>query len=190
MSIMATRSRTNGSLSRDLLIIAMSLGVAWALVETQVLYTLLASVRGLELIGSFVAGLFFTSVFTTAPAIVALGEMARYNSIVPVAFLGAIGAMFGDFIIFRFIRDRFSKHIIALLKHRGVGRRVWALFRLKLFRWFSFFVGGLIIASPLPDELGIGLLGFSKMKLSSFVPLSFVFNFIGILFIGLIARSL
>ena len=68
-------------------------------------------------------------------------------------------------------------------------KRLRALFKMKFFRWFTFFLGGIIIASPLPDELGIGLLGFSKMKVSWFVPVSFVFNFIGICLIGLVARA-
>ena len=51
-------------------------------------------------------------------------------------------------------------------------------------------MGGLIIASPFPDELGIGLLGFSKMRTRWFVLLSFTFNFIGIFLIGLVAKTL
>lgn len=187
---MPPHRRANDHLLHDLFVIAVSLGAAWYLAETGVLYQLLTSVRGLEFFGSFVAGIFFTSVFTTAPAIIALGEIARFNDIIPVAFFGALGAMLGDFVIFRFVRDEFSSHILELLKHQGVGRRIVALFRLKLFRWFSFFVGGLIIASPLPDELGIGLLGFSRIKIAWFAPLSLFFNFIGILLIGAVARSL
>src|SRR5262249_43219313 len=51
-------------------------------------------------------------------------------------------------------------------------------------RWLSFFVGGLIIASPLPDELGIGLLGVARLRTAWFVLLSYAFNFLGILAIG------
>ena len=61
------------------------------------------------------------------------------------------------------------------------------LFKLRSFRWLTFFAGGFIIASPLPDELGIALLGFSKLKTSLFVPLSFTFNFLGICLIGIAA---
>ena len=61
--------------------------------------------------------------------------------------------------------------------------------KLKFFRWLTFLVGGLIIASPLPDELGISILGFSKMKVSWFIAISLVFNFIGILLIGVVARA-
>jgi hypothetical protein len=187
---MKTNNRTNGFLLHDVLIIAISIVVAVLLVQTDALVTILLSARELEVLGSFIAGMFFTSVFTTAPAIVTLGEIAHANSILVVALFGALGAVVGDVIIFRFIRDRFSEHLLQLAKHTGIGKRTKILLKLKLFRWVSFFVGGLIIASPFPDELGISMLGFSKMRTSWFIPLSFTFNFIGIFLIGLIARTL
>jgi hypothetical protein len=59
-----------------------------------------------------------------------------------------------------------------------------------MFRLVSLFVGGLIIASPLPDELGISVWGFSKLKTAWFIPLSFFCNFVGILLIGAVARAI
>ncbi|MEK7464195.1 MAG: hypothetical protein AAB617_00230 [Patescibacteria group bacterium] len=175
---------------QDIGIIFISVVVAIILVETEVIVKILRYSGKLELLGSFVAGMFFTTVFTTAPAIVTLGEIARENSIWSTAILGATGAVLGDLIIFRFVRDRLSTHLIELVQHQGLGKRFKALLRLKYFRWFTFLLGGLIIASPLPDELGISLLGFSKMRVLLFIPLSLVFNFIGILFIGLVAKTL
>lgn len=183
------KQRENGII-QDIAIVLLSVAIAVALVKTHTLADVLASSQSVERIGSFIAGMFFTSVFTTAPAIVALGEIARANSLIQTAFLGALGAMAGDFIIFRFIRDRFSGHLAEVLKHAKGVRRVKALFRLRIFRWFTFLVGGLIIASPLPDELGIGLLGFAHMSTIRFLPFSFFFNFVGILVIGIAARSL
>jgi len=187
---MKTNNRTNGFLLHDVLIIAISIVVAVLLVQTDALVAILLSARELEVLGSFIAGMFFTSIFTTAPAIVTLGEIAHDNSIVLVSLFGALGAVIGDVIIFRFVRDKFSEHLVQLAKHTGIGKRTIVLLRLKLFRWVSLFVGGLIIASPLPDELGVSVLGFSKIRTSWFIPLSFAFNFIGIFLIGLIARAL
>lgn len=187
---MKTSSHKNNFLLQDVAIIALSVVIAVALAKTDVLIKILTSTQELELLGSFIAGMFFTSVFTTAPAIVTLGEIARANSILPTAVFGAMGAVVGDLIIFRFIRDRFSEHLMELVKHQGAGKRIKVLFKLKLFRWLTFLVGGLIIASPFPDELGISLLGFSKMRTSWFIPLSFSFNFIGILLIGWVAKAL
>lgn len=184
------RGKHNYFLAEDIFIIAISLLVAVVLVATGVLEQLLVSIQGFGLLSSFIAGLFFTSVFTTAPAIVALGEIAQVNALYTTAFFGALGAVVGDVIIFCFVRDRFSKHVMDLVKESGMRKRFKTLLRLRFFRWFTFLIGGLIIASPLPDELGISLLGFSKVRYSWFVPLSFVFNFLGILAIGTLSRML
>lgn len=179
-----------GYLVQDFMIIIMSIFLAVILVKTHVLTSLLASTADYKFLGSFLAGLFFTSIFTTAPSVVALGEISQIQSVFYVAFFGALGAMVGDLIIFRFIRDKLSEHLMVLMKHEIEGAKVKFRHHLQFFRWFTFFVGGVIIASPLPDELGVGLLGLSKMKTSWFAPLSFVFNFIGILMIGVVANSL
>ncbi|MDB5244721.1 MAG: hypothetical protein JWN18_591 [Parcubacteria group bacterium] len=174
----------------DVVLVAISVCVTIALVETGLLVKTFMLLDGVEFLGSFIAGVFFTSLFTTVPAIIALGEIARTHAIIQVAFFGALGAVVGDLIIFRFIRDRFAEHLIELVNHQTVGKRLRALLRMKFFRILSFFVGGLIIASPLPDELGISLLSLSKIKTSWFIPLSFAFNFAGIVLIGLAAQAL
>ncbi|MBA3733063.1 hypothetical protein H0W91_01670 [Patescibacteria group bacterium] len=174
----------------DIVIIIFSILMAILLVKSSTLQAVLDSAQGYKFIGSFIAGIFFTSVFTTAPAIVTLGKISQFNSIVTTAFFGALGALLGDLLIFRFVKDKFSEHILELVSHRKIGKRTRALFRLRLFRWMSFLVGGLIIASPIPDEVGISLLGITKMKTSLFIIISFSFNFLGILLIGFLARTI
>lgn len=183
-------NRKSNILLKDISIIVISILIALILVETDVLGRILTSTRELEILGSFIAGIFFTSVFTTAPAIVTLGEIASANSILLTAFFGGLGAVVGDLIIFRFVKDRLSVHLTEIIGYRGLGRRFKALLKMKYFRWFTFLIGGLIIASPFPDELGISILGFSRLRMSWFIPISFTFNFIGILLIGIIAQSL
>jgi hypothetical protein len=51
-------------------------------------------------------------------------------------------------------------------------------------------VGAVIIASPLPDELGLALLGFSRIDRRYFFAISYTMNFIGIVLIGLAARGM
>jgi len=65
------------NLIKDMSIIALSVLIAVILVKTEVLINILASSKELELFGSFIAGMFFTSVFTVAPATVVLVEIAR-----------------------------------------------------------------------------------------------------------------
>lgn len=176
-------------LIQDIAIIAFSILLAIFLVKTSILSDLLMSTRSMHLLGSLIAGMFFTSIFTTAPAIATLAHIAQGNSLVLNATFGAFGAVIGDIVIFQFIKDKLSEHLLELIGHNSIWKRTHALFKLRYFRWLTFLFGGLLIASPLPDELGVGLLGFSKMKLFQFIPLSLFFNFIGILLIGIVARS-
>lgn len=173
---------------RDLGIIALSVVVAIILAKTGILRNLLATTRELQFVGSFLAGLFFTSVFTAAPATVALVEIFQTNSLFAVAFSGGLGALVGDLVIFRFVRDYLAKEIFSLVD-KPKADIVASIFRLKLFRWLSVFIGALIIASPLPDEFGLLLMGLSKMKTYLFIPLSFLLNSSGILIIGLITKA-
>ena len=183
-------SKKNSTFSKDLSIVALSVLIAVIMVKTKLLSGILLHTKDFEFIGSFIAGLFFTSIFTTAPAIVALGEMASVGSVFMTAFFGAIGAVIGDLIIFRFVRDNLSEHFYSIVGREKWWKKIRFIFRMKYFRWITFFIGGLIIASPLPDELSVGLLGFSKINTKQFIPISFIFNFIGILAIGLVAKSL
>ena len=177
------------NLVRDLVLIVFSVFIAVILARTGALKDLITSTQEVRFIGSFIAGIFFVSVFTAAPATVALGEIAQSNSVIAVAILGGLGALIGDLIIFRFVKDRVSEHFSYLIKASKT-ERIVSIFKLKLFRWIIPFVGALIIASPLPDEIGVAMLGLSKMKNSYFILLSFVLNSAGILIIGLIAKAL
>lgn len=180
----------NNNLAIDIGIIVLSIIVAIIFIKTGVIEEILKQTRDLWFLDSFIAGMFFTSIFTTIPAIVALGEIAQSSqSVLLVAIFGGLGALCGDLIIFRFMRDRFGEDIIRLIRNSGNG---WlrSIVRLKSFRWLTFSLGAMVIASPLPDELGLTMMGFSKTKTSLFVPVSFVFNFLGILAISLVAKNL
>ncbi|MFA5248632.1 MAG: hypothetical protein WC415_05500 [Patescibacteria group bacterium] len=183
------KENQNYNLFRDLGIIMLSIFVAVILVKTGILKNLLVGAAGVEFFGSFIAGMFFTSIFTAVPATIALGEIARESSLFWTAVLGGLGAMFGDLVIFRFVKNNLAQDFSVLLKHSS-SKRLKAVFKLKFFRWFIAFLGALIIASPFPDELGLAMMGLTKIKTTIFIPLSFILNSLGILIIGLIARAL
>jgi hypothetical protein len=174
-------------LYQHLSVILLSIVFAVWLVQTGEIEKLLESIKGLRYVGSIGAGMLFTSVFTTAPSIVILGQIAHTKSILEVALLGGLGAMIGDLIIFRFIKNDLSGDFKYILAHSKF-RRLKILSRARIFRWLVPFLGALVIASPLPDELGLAMLGFSRLKTIYFIPISFTFNFLGILLIGYIAN--
>ena len=176
-------------LRQDFFILLASIGIAWVIVHYELVQLVLAQLGGGKVLVGFVGGLFFTSIATTAPAIAVLGELSLDAHPLWVALIGGTGAVVGDMVIFFFVRDRVSDDIAYLLKHTGTPRFL-KLFHRKTFRRLLPFLGGLIIASPLPDELGLALLGMAHMRTSRFLLLSFVFNFAGILLIALAAHSL
>ena len=103
--------------------------------------------------------------------------------------MGAIGSVIGDLIIFRFVRDRISDDFIALFQQVKIKRLVHIL-HLEIFRFLTPFIGALLVASPLPDEIGLAMMGISKIKTRYFIPISYFLNFIGILLIGSVGSLL
>jgi len=176
-------------LKKDFLIIGLSFLAAYAFVRFGAINHFLTATQEFKILGSFVAGMFFTSAFTIAPASVALAGLALSGPLFLVAFWGALGALFGDLILFFLIRDVFADDLMKIFR-RFWHRHFFSSFHLGFLKWLAPFFGALIIASPLPDELGLALMGLSKTKLIVLIPISFIFNFIGILGLVFIAKVL
>ena len=172
---------------QDISLILISIIFAFFIVESQIINKILAIFSTNVYVTSFFAGIFFTSIFTTAPAIVVLGELSQEGSVLFVAISGAIGAVIGDYVLFRFFKDRFAEDLKELFSCKS--RRKWEIiFKKKIFRFITPLLGAFIIASPFPDEFGIMLLSMSHIRTAFFIPISFVFNALGIYIIGTIAN--
>lgn len=172
----------------DFSFIAISIFVAIFFSRSGLLERILEASHGNWFLDSFFAGLFFTSAFTTAPAIAALAAIAEHSgSVLSTALFGALGALCGDIIIFWFVRDRVMEDVLFITQNRKSIKALRLLFHRKLFRFFTFFLGGIVIASPLPDELGLAMMGLTKTKTFYFIPVSYAANFLGILIIGGVA---
>lgn len=187
-----TRARRirRGLLWHDFLLIAVSVVIAWWLVRNGVIALIFDQTKNFLIVGSFVAGLFFTSVFTIAPAIVMFGELAQENGhLLTMAIIGGLGAAIGDLVLFRFVRDRFMEDLSAAVGKVRL-RHTLHVLRFSPVRWLFAFAGAAIIASPLPDELGLMLMGVAKMPTVLFIPLVFAMNAVGIFLIGAVARGL
>lgn len=147
-----------------------------------------AAIGSLGYVGAFFTGILFTSTFTVTPAMVLLYHLASQLPPLHVALIAGLGAVLGDYIIFRFLKDRFFDELKPLFKHLG-GSHVSALFATPYFGWLLPLVGAALIASPGPDELGIGILGLSKLKNWQFVLLTFILHASGVFIVVTLARS-
>lgn len=174
------RRKKNGyALLYDVIIIALGILVTLILVRLGIIDALVGSVGNYTILASFVAGLFFTSTFTIAPASVAIAHIASHAPTPIIATWGALGAMCGDLVLFFFIRDKFSEDLKSAFGPSKVKHFLHS-FHFGFLKWLAPVLGALIIASPLPDEFGISLLGMSKIRTSVLMPISYAMNFFGI----------
>ena len=177
------------NLWRDMFFIVLSLLVAFLLVRLGVAKSIVSLSEEGKIIGSFLSGVFFTSAFTIAPASIAIATLSKTTPIFILAFWGACGAVLGDMILFLFIRDKFADDLEAALHHYH-DKKLTRFFHRKFFHWLSPLIGALVIASPLPDEVGITMMGISKIRIWALVLISFSMNFLGILLVAFVAHTL
>lgn len=172
-------TRDGSALMHDVVMIAFGIAIAVILSKVGVIDFLVSSFKDYYIVASFVAGIFFTSAFTLAPASIALVHIAQSSPIHGVALWGGLGAMCGDLILFFFIRDRFAGDLMKAIKPSTL-RYLLRSLHFGFLKWLSPVLGALIIASPLPDEFGITLLGMSKVRLIVLMPVALVMNMLGI----------
>lgn len=183
-----TEKHTTLKLVRDIVFIIISITCAVFFVRLGILKLFLDTTDSIDFIGSFVSGIFFTSVFTTPLSIVSFAGIAQSVNIFSMAFFGACGSVVGDLLIFFFLKESLLEdvgHVVRAPKYKKIAH----IFKKRIFRWLTPLLGALIIASPLPDELGLAMMGFSKVRTAILIPVSFTMNFLGILLIGIAAQA-
>lgn len=138
---------------------------------------------------SAIAGLFFTSVLTVAPAAVVLAGLAPLGSLWILVCTAAFGAMVGDILILTFFKEHVAKDVQQYI--RIPQRSRWrSILRHRFARWMLALAGAIVIASPLPDEIGLAMMGLSRVTLRVLAPVSFVLNLVGIYGIVWLALTL
>ena len=105
-----------------------------------------------------------------------------------VAIFAGIGAVIGDYLILRILKDNVFKEWAPVFKQIK-GSFFKKLFLSPFFIWLIPIMGAAIIASPLPDEVGISMMGLSRIKNWHFIIVAFLLNAIGIFIIVTLSRS-
>ena len=169
-------------------LLILSLILFFLFADTPVIKRIITHIGNFGYLGAFITGILFVSIFTVAPAAVVLYFLADTLNPLLIALFAGAGAVVGDYLIFRFLRDKVFDELKPLFLDSG-GNLLVKLFKTPHFGWLLPFLGAFIIASPLPDELGVGFLGASKLKNWQFLFLSFCLNSVGIFLIIIVARS-
>jgi uncharacterized membrane protein YdjX (TVP38/TMEM64 family) len=106
--------------------------------------------------------------------------LAETLSPVEIGLIAGLGAVVGDFAIFRFVKDDLAREIKQIYSLFDRNHHAMKVLHTRYFSWTLPVVGAIIIASPLPDEIGVSLMGISKLKAYQFLLISFILNSIGI----------
>lgn len=183
-----TRAEAKAHILRDVAILVLSVFAAIAIARSGVIHDLSGTLGYSSVIPVFIAGLFFTSMFTIAPASIVLAEFGQTMGIWEVAVWGALGSVVGDMLIFLFMKNEVSDDLELVIRSKYF-RKITRWSHFGFMRWILPLVGGLIIASPIPDEFGLALIGFSRIKTAYVIPIVFVMNMLGVWAIVVFGRG-
>lgn len=164
------------------IIFILSLSFAWYVLKTGSLNPIIEKVLPVTFLAEFIAGAFYASFFTSPISIAMFVILAQKQNPIILALVAGLGSALADLLIVKFFKDEVNKDLEILTKSFRFFL-LSKLFKLLKLDFLLPVLGALIVASPLPDELGLFLLGASKMKDSQIVILSFCLNTAGILLI-------
>lgn len=158
------------------------------LLDSALLAGVFGFVQSLGYVGGVVAGMLSVSFFTTLPAVVVIVSLAPQLDPFLLALAATVGSTLGDWLLLRFYEERVFHELRPLLRRLKL-KVMMRLLRHRYTSWILFLFGAFFIASPLPDEIGIGLMGISHFKRPVIVAVCFVLNGIGTLLLILAVRA-
>lgn len=168
---------------KNITFLVISLIVAIFISRYEPFHNFLLNLGDLGYLGAFIAGILFVSTFTVATGSIMLLTLAERFSPIEIGIVAGLGGVLGDLIIFRFVKDNLAKEVRSIYNHIDGKHHIKRVFHSKYFSWTLPVIGAIIIASPFPDEIGVSLMGISKMKTYKFLTVSFILNAIGIFLI-------
>src|SRR3989344_2312332 len=104
---------------KNITLVLIGLLIAFFLADYLPFQSLLLKLKELKYLGAFLGGILFVSTFTFGIGTIILTALTDSFSIISIAFFAGLGAMFGDFLIFRFVKDRLVEEIRPLYQKFG-----------------------------------------------------------------------
>ncbi|MBS3085197.1 hypothetical protein J4225_00750 [Candidatus Pacearchaeota archaeon] len=158
--------------------------LAYYLFKNLAAYPWMSNLGKFSYLGVFIAGVLSTFGFT-APFAVGFFIVSNPQNLFFAAIIGAVGALLSDILIFNIIKLSFAKEF-EMLKREKIVEKIRAIanenISVKIRHYGLYIFAGILIATPLPDEVGISMLaGLTTIKLNVLATISFILHFIMIL---------
>ena len=140
--------------------------------------------------GTFLAGLLYPYALTSAADTGILLILAKEQNILLAGVIAGIGALISDTILLLFVKHGFSDEVQKLSEEtvvRTVNRLIPDSIRVYLLATFA----GLLIASPLPTEIGILLMtSIRNISFKKFIIIIYILHASAIFIILLIGNTI
>ncbi len=158
------------------IVLIITFVVAWAIARLGLIDTFASRVsESNQLLYTLVSGVMYSFSFTAGLSVLLFSEMSITQEMVfPLSLIAALGGLFADLLIFRFIKDVIlhelgdhAKKMLARATKTKIARVALGVF------------GAAIIASPFPDEIGLTFMGVSKIKFWELVVLTYALDTLG-----------
>lgn len=173
-------------------LLLLSFGLITALLVSQLPFfsSIVQYIGQLGYVGAIFSGILFASTFTVATGGLLLINLSNTLNPLALIFFGALGAVSIDILIFYFVKDNVSAEVTPIYEKFLAHHHLKKILHTRYFSWTLPVLGALIIASPLPDELGVSLMGISAMTVGKFALISFFSHTIGMITLVLLAGTL
>ena len=159
------------------------------LIDSALIVGVVYALDEIGYVSGLIAGALSVSFFTAVPALVLIFDLAQKFDPLLLALIVATGSVVGDWLILKFYEERIFTELGPLINKLRLRRIKQSLERPST-RWILVVVGAFFISSPLPDEVGLALMGISRSNRFAVLAVCFVLNFIGAWLIILAARAL
>jgi hypothetical protein len=174
-----------------LLILIALVILAYSIFNNPTLSNLISNLNNLSYIGIFISGLLLAFGFT-APFSVGFFITSNPPNILIAVLIGGVGASLGDILIFKTIKFSFMNEFEKLKEEKiviKIKEIVDKDINVKIRHYLLYLFAGILIATPLPDEVGVSMLaGLSTIKAKILWAISFILHSLAIYLI-LIASS-
>lgn len=168
-----------------LVLLASTVFLAGGLFSNDDVQASFHSLGDLGYVSALFGGMLFAFGFGAPFGVAILATIADDVNILVGAAIGGFGALVTDYLLFKFIRLTFNDEIARFKNSKMFGLFQGLLIRRippKVSFYISIGIAGIVIASPLPDEVGVAMLaGLTTVRERTFAMISFVLNTLGIL---------
>jgi len=161
-----------------LFLLTLSIILSYYIFSNPLISSEISKLNGLSYIGIFIAGLLIAFGFS-APIAVGFLIVAHPQNIFLASLIGGSGALLSDYAIFKLIRFSFLNEFNSLKKEtiKQIKKITHQNIEIKVKHYVIYVFAGILIATPLPDEIGISMLaGLTTIRPKIFAIVSFLLH--------------